>query len=144
MFEGCLPQGALASTPCRGMAPGHAPENPREGVGRHPRRPPRAAPPHQPRDGRPREPFGRPAVRSRRGRATITLIEPRAAWAAASSDLDRLIGLKLGEPDTLGAPIDQSESGPLGPLWPRGMPEWYTEAATGTVTPHEEPAGDAG
>ncbi|MBV8317460.1 MAG: transposase [Planctomycetaceae bacterium] len=35
MFEGGLPQGALASTPCRGMAPGHAPQNPREGVGCH-------------------------------------------------------------------------------------------------------------
>ncbi|MBV8267584.1 MAG: hypothetical protein JO252_14765 [Planctomycetaceae bacterium] len=66
-----------------------------------------------------------------------------AAWAAASSDLDRLIALKRGEPDTLGAPIDQSEAGPLGPLWPQGMPEWYTQAATGTVTPHEEPSGDA-
>jgi hypothetical protein len=66
-----------------------------------------------------------------------------AAWAAASSDLERLIALKRGEPDTLGAPIDQSESGPLGPLWPQGMPEWDTEAATGTGTPHEEPSGDA-
>jgi len=66
-----------------------------------------------------------------------------AAWAAAASDLERLIALKRGEPDTPGAPIDPSESGPLGPLWPQGMPEWYTEAATGTVTPHEEPSGDA-
>ena len=65
------------------------------------------------------------------------------AGAAAASDLDRLIALKRGEPDTLGAPIDQSEAGPLGPLWPQGMPEWYTQAATGTVTPHEEPSGDA-
>ena len=76
-----------------------------------------------------------------------------AAWAAAkatraatraatSSDLDRLIALNLGQPGTLGAPIDPSEAGPLGPLWPQGVPEWYTEAATGTVTPHDEPSGD--
>ena len=61
------------------------------------------------------------------------------ARAAAASDLDRLIALNPGEPDALGAPIDPSEAGPLGPLWPQGVPEWYTEAATGTVTPHEEP-----
>jgi hypothetical protein len=65
------------------------------------------------------------------------------AWAAASSDLDRLIASNLGKPDTLGATIDPSESGPLGPLWPQGEPEWYTKAATGTVTPREEPSGDA-
>jgi hypothetical protein len=65
------------------------------------------------------------------------------AWAAASSDLDRLIALNPGEPDALGAPIDPSEAGPLGPLWPQGVPEWYTEAATGTVTPHEDSSGDA-
>jgi hypothetical protein len=65
------------------------------------------------------------------------------ARAAAASDLDRLIALNPGEPDALGAPIDPSEAGPLGPLWPQGVPEWYTEAATGTVTPHDEPSGDA-
>ncbi len=70
-----------------------------------------------------------------------------AAWAdaraAASSDLDRLIALHPGELDPLGAPIDPSEDGPLGPIWPHGVPEWYTETATGTVTLHEEPSGDA-
>ena len=65
------------------------------------------------------------------------------ARAAAASDLDRLSALNPGEPDALGAPIDPSEAGPLGPLWPQGVPEWYTEAATGTVTPHENPSGDA-
>jgi hypothetical protein len=65
-----------------------------------------------------------------------------AAWAAAASDIDRLIALKRSEPDTLGAPIDPSEAGPLGPLWPHGVPQWYTEAATGTGTPHEGPSGD--
>jgi hypothetical protein len=67
----------------------------------------------------------------------------RAARAATSRDLDRLIALNPGAPDALGAPIDPSEAGPLGPLWPQGVPEWYTEAATGTGTPHEEPSGDA-
>jgi hypothetical protein len=66
-----------------------------------------------------------------------------ATRTATSSDLDRLIALNLGQPGTLGAPIDPSEAGPLGPLWPQGVPEWYTEAATGTGTPHEEPSGDA-
>ena len=66
-----------------------------------------------------------------------------AAWAAALSDLDRLIALNPGELDPLGTPIDSSEAGPLGPIWPHGVPEWYTGAATGTVTPHEEPSGDA-
>ena len=66
-----------------------------------------------------------------------------AARAAAASDLDRLIALNPGEPDALGAPIDPSEAGPLGPLWPQGVPEWYTEAATATGTPHDEPSGDA-
>ena len=65
------------------------------------------------------------------------------ARAAAASDLDRLIALNPGEPDALGGPIDPSEAGPLGPLWPQGVPQWYTEAATGTVTPHENPSGDA-
>jgi len=65
-----------------------------------------------------------------------------ATRAATSRDLERLIALNLGQPGTLGAPIDPSEAGPLGPLWPQGVPEWYTEAATGTGTPHEEPAGD--
>ena len=65
------------------------------------------------------------------------------ARAAAASDLDRLSALNPGEPDALGAPIDPSEAGPLGPLWPQGVPEWYTEAATATGTPHDEPSGDA-
>ncbi len=33
--------------------------------------------------------------------------------------------MKLGEPGTLGQPIDPSESGPLGPLWHGGEPTWY-------------------
>jgi len=75
------------------------------------------------------------------------VVQAAADWfatrAATSRDLDRLIALDLGQPGTLGAPIDPSEAGPLGPLWPHGVPGWYTEAATGTITPHEEPAGDA-
>ena len=42
----------------------------------------------------------------------------RAAAGAARSDFDRLRGLGLGRFAELGAPIDPSENGPLGPLWP--------------------------
>jgi len=83
------------------------------------------------------------AARAAARAATDTEAAWAAAWAAADDDLDRLIALNLGQPGTLGAPIDPSKSGPLGPLWPQGVPEWYTEAATKTVAPHEEPSGDA-
>ena len=42
----------------------------------------------------------------------------RAAAVAAWSDFDRLRRLGLGRFPELGAPIDPSEDGPLGPLWP--------------------------
>jgi hypothetical protein len=48
-----------------------------------------------------------------------------AADAAADAlDLNRLIALNLGRPGTRGSPIDPSEAGPLGPLWPNGAPDW--------------------
>jgi hypothetical protein len=63
----------------------------------------------------------------------------RAAWdtgrAAARGDLQRLGALKLGRPGMLGKPIDPAEEGPLGPLWPGGVPAWYTHPPT----PHDEP-----
>jgi len=68
------------------------------------------------------------AARAAARAATDTEAAWAAAWAAADDDLDRLIALNLGQPGTLGAPIDPSKSGPLGPLWPQGVPEWYTEA----------------
>src|SRR5512135_813846 len=58
----------------------------------------------------------------------------RAAWdtgrAAARGDLHRLLALELGRPGTLGKPIDPTEEGPLGPLWPGGTPAWYTHPPT--------------
>jgi hypothetical protein len=47
------------------------------------------------------------------------------AASAARADLSRLIELNLGAPGQLGQPIDVTESGPLGPDWPNGAPEWY-------------------
>ncbi len=47
---------------------------------------------------------------------------------AAQHDLKKLESLGLGKLGTLGKPVDPSESGPLGPLWPRGAPEWFAKA----------------
>ena len=46
--------------------------------------------------------------------------------AAARLDYSHLLDLALGAPGELGRPADPSESGPLGPLWPDGAPDWYT------------------
>jgi hypothetical protein len=45
---------------------------------------------------------------------------------AARSDFDALLSMNLGELPEFGPPIDPSEDGPLGPLWPDGVPEWFT------------------
>jgi hypothetical protein len=37
--------------------------------------------------------------------------------------------LELGDPGKFGQPIDPSESGPLGSLWPKGAPDWYLSPA---------------
>jgi len=42
----------------------------------------------------------------------------RAAEAAAKADYDRLLSLNLGVYPELGQPIDPTENGPLGSLWP--------------------------
>ena len=55
--------------------------------------------------------------------------------AAAASDLDRLIALNPGEPDALGAPIDPSEAGPLGPLWPQGCRSGTRRPRPGPLLP---------
>lgn len=44
--------------------------------------------------------------------------------AAAQADFDRLLQLKSGSYPKLGQPIDPTENGPLGPLWPAGEPDW--------------------
>ena len=43
----------------------------------------------------------------------------RAVEAAARADFDRLLKLNQGTYPKLGQPIDPTENGPLGPLWPR-------------------------
>jgi hypothetical protein len=49
--------------------------------------------------------------------------------AAIYSDVEKLIGMAQGTCADLGPPIDPSESGPLGPLWPDVTPFWYTPDA---------------
>ncbi len=42
--------------------------------------------------------------------------------AALRADFEKLRGLKLGAAGEIGAPVDPSEEGPLGSLWPEGRP----------------------
>jgi hypothetical protein len=51
-----------------------------------------------------------------------------ALQAALAADQRCLATLNLGEPKTLGRGIDPSPTGPLGPLWPEGEPEWFVKA----------------
>ncbi len=48
-----------------------------------------------------------------------------AAQAAARADFDRLLTLNPGTYPKLGDPIDPTENGPLGMLWPEGPPKWF-------------------
>ena len=48
---------------------------------------------------------------------------------AMRADFDKLLSLSLGKPADAGQPVDPSESGPLGPLWPSGAPFWYDSRA---------------
>lgn len=50
------------------------------------------------------------------------------ASEAARSDLRRLSRLQLGWFPDLGVPVDFSERGLLGPLWPKRMPDWFLSA----------------
>ena len=57
------------------------------------------------------------------GRASRAAADRCAAVsAAARADYDRLRSLNLGTYPDLGQPIDPTETGPLGPLWPEGPP----------------------
>jgi hypothetical protein len=59
-----------------------------------------------------------------------------AARAAAAADINRLLALDLGPPGMPGISVDPSEFGPLGPLWPEGVPDWVTnQPKTEEVTP---------
>ena len=59
--------------------------------------------------------------------------------------LPRFSTLSIIQQGELGGPIDLSESGPLGPLWPDGEPDWYKEAveAEGTSVENIEISGAA-
>lgn len=45
-------------------------------------------------------------------------------------DFDLLKSLNLGAYPAAGSPIDPSEAGPLGILWPEGSPSWHQEGIT--------------
>jgi hypothetical protein len=55
----------------------------------------------------------------------VASIADSAQAQAARADFIHLLGLGLGLSQEFGQPIDPSESGPLGPLWPKGEPEWF-------------------
>ncbi|MCY2991870.1 MAG: hypothetical protein NTY19_28935 [Planctomycetota bacterium] len=61
------------------------------------------------------------------------------AKCAARSDYDCLRALNPGETPSLGSPLDPSESGPLGPLWPDGPPAWFTQRSDGPVGAGQQP-----
>jgi len=57
------------------------------------------------------------------GRASRAVAADRCAAvsAAARADYDRLLSLNLGTYPDLGQPIDPTDTGPLGPVWPEGL-----------------------
>lgn len=62
-----------------------------------------------------------------------------ATAAATLSDLRQLLDLNLGTPRQDGKTIDPSPSGPLGPFWPKGEPDWFRTAVEAPA-PASEPA----
>jgi hypothetical protein len=52
--------------------------------------------------------------------------------AALLADVDKLLSLGHGAIQDLGPPIDPSENGPLGPLWPAGTPTCYAPRVSGS------------
>jgi hypothetical protein len=62
----------------------------------------------------------------------------RDVAAAAATDYQRLLALSLGSFPELGRPIDLSEGGPLGPLWPGGVP-WWVRLLRGDQVPELGP-----
>lgn len=47
--------------------------------------------------------------------------------ATVVADLDHLESMALDSPGTFGKPIDPTEGGPLGRLWPNGAPAWFAD-----------------
>ena len=70
------------------------------------------------------------AFTARARAAAFDAAKASAAYSFRATDIwndtEKLNTLNLGQPGTLGDPIDPSEDGPLGSLWPNGAPDWYT------------------
>lgn len=52
---------------------------------------------------------------------------PREGEDPVATDLQKLLDLKPGAYPDRGLPIDPTETGPLGPLWPAAPPAWFGE-----------------
>jgi len=61
--------------------------------------------------------------------ANIDTYGQERAVFAMCADVHKLLGIAQGPIDSLGAPIDPSENGPLGPLWPTGAPAGFAAEA---------------
>jgi hypothetical protein len=59
--------------------------------------------------------------------AAASAAADEAIYTAANADLKKLLDLKLGKPGEHGEPIRWNDPR-LGPLWPKGEPEWYVKA----------------
>ncbi len=59
-----------------------------------------------------------------------SIIMPSEVDDNAMMDLELLSALNLGRANEFGYAVDPGESGPLGSLWPRGVPRWYSSPPT--------------
>lgn len=66
--------------------------------------------------------------------ASVSPLAADVSSSAANRDYKRLMELEPGNFPALGRPIDPTETGPLGPLWPNGEPEWYVHAKYSGIT----------
>ena len=62
---------------------------------------------------------------------SLTKSEIGLVEAAVDADYQRLQELNLGVAETVGSPFDPTESGPLGALWPAGIPSLWQSLAAG-------------
>ncbi len=74
--------------------------------------------------------------------AYLYAVDAAGVAAAAEADYVKLLRLNLGKYPDLGDPVDPSESGPLGPLWPDGEPEWLRSAPV-TISSSGVASGEA-
>ena len=61
--------------------------------------------------------------------------EAETARAARANDYERMWRRRAGTWSELGRPIDASEAGPVGPLWPSAPPSWYREGCERRLPP---------